>query len=468
MTDKEFLRKFVKMDFSQNQTPFHQRRLKNALLKMHIRQQSFFRMPIFISNLEHMSFLKKLVSTVAVMFVVASVLVLNQNNSSTPQIAHARQILTQALEHVSGIETSQQKIREERELILSLLLEALSSSDLKYLGEEIREDGQKIKVLSFQDASLSYPIFIYVDSANFFANQGVVFTFQSSNYPLQNIKIPLKHEQTDFNHFHKRLTDTKLHKELIRKLIHYKNEYFTEMMIAEMKLSFFKDDQQKFKEFENFLGKIRPVLENSDFLLQGYSINDARTELTFDFYEIISNSKHMPVQEGVRKNLDQEIPRIISAFQKDKPDVDGLDPEIKEKIFIFPTKGKITHRFYRGHAGIDIANENQPSILAAAGGKVIKIHSGCPPRFSEEEHAENNSACGDGHGNFVVLDHGQGLTTFYAHLATVSVAVGDEVIQGQVLGDMGSSGIVFGKTGIHLHFEVRDKGVPKDPLNYYK
>jgi murein DD-endopeptidase MepM/ murein hydrolase activator NlpD len=68
----------------------------------------------------------------------------------------------------------------------------------------------------------------------------------------------------------------------------------------------------------------------------------------------------------------------------------------------------------------------------------------------------------DGYGNIVVIDHGGGLATAYAHQSAIYVS-GGSVSQGQVIGAVGSTGH---STGCHLHFEVRVNGTPVDPLNY--
>lgn len=131
------------------------------------------------------------------------------------------------------------------------------------------------------------------------------------------------------------------------------------------------------------------------------------------------------------------------------------------KRLIFPTTGRVTQGFRGGHYGIDIAHEGKPDVWASASGTVVKAHGGC---FQREEKSDRN--CGGGYGNHVVLDHGDGLQTLYGHLETIYVTEGQAVEGGQALGKMGNSGRVYGKTGIHVHFEVIDRGVKRNGANY--
>lgn len=128
------------------------------------------------------------------------------------------------------------------------------------------------------------------------------------------------------------------------------------------------------------------------------------------------------------------------------------------KVFIFPTRGKITQGYHSGHYAYDIGDRSQPPVWAAGEGKVIKAVSGC---------ATVSHGCGGGYGNHVIIDHGNGLTTLYGHMEYIDVAVGDQVSQGTVLGKMGRSGNVRGVTGIHLHWEVIQNGKKKVPGDYY-
>ncbi|MDR0952114.1 MAG: peptidoglycan DD-metalloendopeptidase family protein [Oscillospiraceae bacterium] len=100
------------------------------------------------------------------------------------------------------------------------------------------------------------------------------------------------------------------------------------------------------------------------------------------------------------------------------------------------------------HAGEDIGAPSGTPILAADSGTVITANSG---------------NYGGGYGNYVVISHGNGMTTLYAHQSAIAVSLGQSVTQGQVIGYVGSTGL---STGPHLHFEVRLNGVATDPLSY--
>jgi len=97
------------------------------------------------------------------------------------------------------------------------------------------------------------------------------------------------------------------------------------------------------------------------------------------------------------------------------------------------------------HEGVDFTAEIGTPIKAAAGGIVV---------FSEF-HA--------GYGNMVEIDHGNGLVSRYAHASKRLVKVGDVVLRGQVIGEVGSTGR---STGPHLHFEVLLNGAPQNPTRY--
>ncbi len=139
-------------------------------------------------------------------------------------------------------------------------------------------------------------------------------------------------------------------------------------------------------------------------------------------------------------------------------DANTLKPnEIDPLRLAHPVKGPITAGFgmryhpilklNRQHNGVDFAASIGTPILAAADGKVI------------------NAGYLSGFGNAVVIDHGDGITTLYAHCSSISVAKGNRVIRGKRLATVGNTGEV---TGSVLHFEVHDHGKPVDPKKYWE
>ena len=99
------------------------------------------------------------------------------------------------------------------------------------------------------------------------------------------------------------------------------------------------------------------------------------------------------------------------------------------------------------HTGIDIGAGTGSNIVAAESGTVILAAYGW----------------NGGYGNYMILSHGNGVTTRYAHASALYVSAGQTVTKGQVIGAVGTTG---NSTGPHLHFEVRINGAHQNPLNY--
>jgi murein DD-endopeptidase MepM/ murein hydrolase activator NlpD len=99
------------------------------------------------------------------------------------------------------------------------------------------------------------------------------------------------------------------------------------------------------------------------------------------------------------------------------------------------------------HEGIDFLGESGTAIHAAAGGVVV--YAALHPHY----------------GNMVEIDHGNDLVSRYAHASKLLVKVGDVVLSGARIGEIGRTGRA---TGTHLHFEVRHRGVPQDPALFLR
>lgn len=127
-----------------------------------------------------------------------------------------------------------------------------------------------------------------------------------------------------------------------------------------------------------------------------------------------------------------------------------IGPTVPSGTFIWPTSGSVCQGMRRGHPAIDIcAGGSSPPIVASDGGVVVQAAYGW----------------NYGYGNTVLINHGNGFQTRYAHLRVLNVSSGQRVSQGQFLGYMGTTG---NSRGIHLHFEIHMGPARLNPLAYLR
>ena len=166
-----------------------------------------------------------------------------------------------------------------------------------------------------------------------------------------------------------------------------------------------------------------------------------------------ANKQYMENAEKYKKEqdaLEQEIQELLQNEGSDEAYGDG---QLKWPV---PTRSYISSYFgWRTlygrpnyHKGIDIPGSAGTNIVAADAGKVLKV-----------------SKLTYGYGWHVIIDHGNGVSTLYAHCSRLDVSAGDYVEKGQVVAGIGTTG---NSTGNHVHFEVRINGVQQNPLNYVK
>ncbi len=153
----------------------------------------------------------------------------------------------------------------------------------------------------------------------------------------------------------------------------------------------------------------------------------------------------------------------LNALEKEQARIEELIRREQEQgtpapsggQFVRPVPGRITSPFgyrihpilgtRRLHTGVDMGSGYGTPIKAAASGRVIL------------------AAYYGGYGNAIIIDHGGGVSTLYAHQSRLGVSKGARVDAGQTIGYVGSTGL---STGPHLHFEVRKNGRPVNPLDY--
>lgn len=157
---------------------------------------------------------------------------------------------------------------------------------------------------------------------------------------------------------------------------------------------------------------------------------------------VLAVGQSLMIPEGIKP---KEVPTVPRTYYAQVPAAGTAGTG----LFVWPVGGHISQSYTWYHQAIDIANKEAPGIAVADGGTVIVTGWGDPWAY----------------GNRIIIDHGNGFVTLYAHLSQIYVSLGQKVSKGQVIGKMGSTGR---STGNHLHFEIRDNGALKNPLSYLK
>ena len=192
------------------------------------------------------------------------------------------------------------------------------------------------------------------------------------------------------------------------------------------------------------------------------AVQDQRDKYNKNIKETNSFIKSIQKQKALAEKAVKEAEEaqkaagaMIAALQRKKSKT--YLPSGKGSKFDWPVRGPLASPFGNRihpilkrkilHSGIDIAAPNGTPVKAPAAGEVI--YDGWLR----------------GYGRVVVLNHGQGYSTLYAHLSASLVKEGQEVKAGTVIARVGRTGNV---TGYHLHFEVRIYGTPANPIKYLK
>jgi murein DD-endopeptidase MepM/ murein hydrolase activator NlpD len=113
---------------------------------------------------------------------------------------------------------------------------------------------------------------------------------------------------------------------------------------------------------------------------------------------------------------------------------------------LWPASGRVSQGYSASHPALDISSRSGTPVYAIADGVVLSVR--------EDD---------DRFGIHILLEHGEGYTSFYAHLGAATVKVGESVMKGQKIGIVGQTGL---STGPHLHFEIREDGIPANPLEH--
>lgn len=228
----------------------------------------------------------------------------------------------------------------------------------------------------------------------------------------------------------------------------------------------YKQEQQKRAEVQKKLKEEYAKLEeHKQVAKRSYDELQAKMEEHKELVASIDSS----LQELEEKNekAKRELNRLVAEVERRAKDREQKQytaattaNTVSAGKWLWPVDGGVVtspfgsryhpvHHTYRMHEGVDIGAPMGTPIMAAKAGEVIEARPS------------------SGYGYIVVIYHGNGLSTLYAHMysSTVKVRVGEKVKQGQPIAAVGSNGW---STGPHLHFEVHEDSKPVDPMKYFR
>lgn len=241
---------------------------------------------------------------------------------------------------------------------------------------------------------------------------------------------------------------------MVEEIMDYDNAVMDELIatrekIAADKAQLEKDRQERQnakKEQENAKAELKNQSQQVDSLIQEIKGREDLLEKAEQELRAAADAMNAEIQrkeQELAAQMAQNGTHIVS-------EAGFIWPLNKSKNVLSSLYGPRPHPITgrpNNHTGIDILAPGGEPILAAKSGVVI------------------TSAYHRSYGNYVVISHGNGQTTLYAHMSRRGCKEGDTVKQGQVIGYVGTTG---SSNGNHLHYEVRINGKRTDPLNYYK
>ncbi len=206
--------------------------------------------------------------------------------------------------------------------------------------------------------------------------------------------------------------------------------------------------------------------------LQGYNYGTGYITWVWNNYEGVYSEENAQAYSDMQKASlgwgiygdPQYVPHVLRYYSVSSGDVEFITDGA---TFAWPVPGhtNITSTYgYRWgtlHKGIDISDggiEGQP-VVASRSGTVTRADNACPHNYPKN----SSCGCGGGYGNRVEISHGDGTSTLYGHMLTITVSVGQTVNQGDIIGYVGCTGY---STGTHLHFEIKQNGTQVDPMPY--
>lgn len=229
------------------------------------------------------------------------------------------------------------------------------------------------------------------------------------------------------------------------KLVEKKREAENEQVLLAIKE---KSDITYFEYAVNVNGEKRKYLKTEEEAKQVADNvrQELKDETSVSVETLYTKSLEVETSQELEDMSNEILQEIKEEEKKASSTINGI------YLAVTPVSGHITSRYgsresirSHDHQGLDIATKTGTPIKAVADGKV---------KFSGEK---------SGYGNLIILDHGNGITTYYGHCSKLYVKSGEEVKAGDKIAAVGSTG---NSTGPHLHFEIRKNGVYVNPQKY--
>lgn len=259
--------------------------------------------------------------------------------------------------------------------------------------------------------------------------------------------------------------------DMIKKMVTYDNQVYEELQSCRDQIEDKKDDcEEKASNIEQ---------KRNDIRLKKLELEDQTQKINGVKVRVSRQKESIKVSQEEKNRLKKELEKEEARLARELDELERQSKEIEKKIKELTANSKLVYlggvmawpvpyttrvtseykpgrfhpvlKVYKWHTGIDIAAPGiagQPAV-AAADGVVIKA-----------EHQDRS-----GYGKYVIIDHGSGIATLYAHASSVLVTEGQKVTKGTPVIRIGTTGI---SSGEHLHFEVRKNGKHTNPWPYLK
>ena len=255
---------------------------------------------------------------------------------------------------------------------------------------------------------------------------------------------------------------------------------YIDILLSAESISDFFTKVETIKEIsEHDKGIINNMIELKNGIVESKTEVENRRDEQLEAKSLVEKKKAaLNAKIAEKSNMIKKLEKDIEAYKRVEEEQERLENQLKASLqgslsksssavspkyvngaFSWPAPASYTitspygyriHPVYKTkkfHSGIDVGAGYGTKVVAANGGTVTM------------------AGWNGGYGNCIVVDHGGGLATLYAHLSSMSVSRGNTVSKGQQIGKIGSTGV---STGPHLHFEVLRNGSTTDPMAYFK